>query len=178
MSRGLPYDSDAGRAYAGADHGPDDRKRLCRVGSTFGPNGAIRRVREESPADARGHREAPAGGAAAGYVARRRSELRNAAIAAWDEALSLGEEHGYRNAQVSVLAPTGTIAFMMDCDTTGVEPDIALVTYKRLVGGGMIKMVNRTVPLALRTLGYRRKEIEEIVDLHRRGRHASKGRRT
>ncbi|HUS82242.1 MAG TPA: vitamin B12-dependent ribonucleotide reductase, partial [Dehalococcoidia bacterium] len=79
------------------------------------------------------------------------------------EALSLGREHGYRNAQVSVLAPTGTIAFMMDCDTTGVEPDIALVSYKRLVGGGMIKMVNRTVPLALRTLGYGRDEIDEIV---------------
>ena len=72
----------------------------------------------------------------------------------WDEALELGAQHGYRNAQVTVLAPTGTIAFMMDCDTTGIEPDIALIKYKKLVGEGFLKIVNQTVPAALRKLGY------------------------
>jgi len=81
----------------------------------------------------------------------------------WDNALSLGEQFGYRNAQVTVLAPTGTIAFMMDCDTTGVEPDIALVKYKTLVGGGMMKIVNRTVPEALQRLGYSQEQIEDIM---------------
>src|SRR5262249_3309402 len=81
----------------------------------------------------------------------------------WDRALSAGIDHGYRNAQVTVLAPTGTIAFLMDCDTTGVEPDIALVKYKLLAGGGMLKIVNRTVPQALRRVGYAQAEIEAIV---------------
>src|SRR5919199_4300939 len=81
----------------------------------------------------------------------------------WDDALELGRQHGYRNAQVSVLAPTGTIAFMMDCDTTGIEPDIALIKYKKLVGGGMLKIVNMTVPVALKRLGYDQKQINEIV---------------
>jgi ribonucleoside-diphosphate reductase alpha chain len=81
----------------------------------------------------------------------------------WDEALQLGEQYGYRNSQVTVLAPTGTIGFMMDCDTTGIEPDIALIKYKKLVGGGMLKIVNQTVPLALQKLGYSSTEIEAIV---------------
>ena len=85
------------------------------------------------------------------------------ASTAWDEALALGEAHGYRNAQATVLAPTGTIAFMMDCDTTGVEPDIALIKYKKLVGGGMLRIVNQTVPAALRRLGYGDAEVEAIV---------------
>ena len=72
----------------------------------------------------------------------------------WDEAVEMGEQYGYRNAQATVLAPTGTIGFMMDCDTTGVEPDIALVKYKKLVGGGLMKIVNQTVPMALQKLGY------------------------
>ncbi len=82
----------------------------------------------------------------------------------WDEVVELGEAHGLRNSQISVLAPTGTIAFMMDCDTTGVEPDIALVKYKKLVGGGMIKIVNNTVPIALKRLGYDKEEIRAIVE--------------
>ena len=81
----------------------------------------------------------------------------------WDEALAHGEKFGYRNSQVTVLAPTGTIGFMMDCDTTGVEPDLALVKYKKLVGGGMIKIVNNTVPAALFKLGYTHDQANAIV---------------
>ena len=86
-----------------------------------------------------------------------------AARSVYDEALELGEQYGYRNAQVTVLAPTGTIAFMMDCDTTGVEPDIALIKYKKLVGEGFLKIVNQTVPSALRKLGYDATQVEEIL---------------
>src|SRR5215467_6008144 len=81
----------------------------------------------------------------------------------WDECIELGEKHGYRNAQATVLAPTGTIGFMMDCDTTGVEPDIALVKYKKLVGGGLMKIVNGAVPMALDRLGYTAPQVKEIV---------------
>ena len=97
------------------------------------------------------------------------SSLYTAAKESWDDAVELGEEFGYRNAQATVLAPTGTIGFMMDCDTTGVEPDIALVKYKKLVGGGMMKIVNQTVPMALAKLGYEEDQIQEIsafVDEH------------
>src|SRR5204863_10080394 len=80
--------------------------------------------------------------------------LIEAARSAWDEAVALGDEHGYRNAQATVLAPTGTISFLMDCDTTGIEPDFSLVKFKELVGGGQMTIVNRTVPLALQTLGH------------------------
>jgi ribonucleoside-diphosphate reductase alpha chain len=90
--------------------------------------------------------------------------IRTAAVKAWETALSRGTEHGYRNAQVTVLAPTGTIGFLMDCDTTGIEPDIALVKYKLLAGGGMLKIVNQTVPGALKELGYSATQITEIVD--------------
>jgi ribonucleoside-diphosphate reductase alpha chain len=86
-----------------------------------------------------------------------------AARQAWDDAVNIGKDHGFRNAQATVLAPTGTIGFMMDCDTTGIEPDIALVKYKRLVGGGMLKIVNNTVPEALRRLGYEESEIQAIL---------------
>ena len=92
------------------------------------------------------------------------AELYNAAKQAWDEAVRLGELYGYRNAQATVLAPTGTIGFMMDCDTTGVEPDIALVKYKKLVGGGLMKIVNQTVPMALAKLGYTEPQIKAIVE--------------
>jgi ribonucleoside-diphosphate reductase alpha chain len=90
--------------------------------------------------------------------------LRETARQIWDECLALGREHGYRNSQVTVIAPTGTIAFMMDCDTTGIEPDIALVKYKSLAGGGMLKIVNRTVPMALKTLGYDDPTIRGVLD--------------
>ena len=88
----------------------------------------------------------------------------DAARSTWDAALELGTQFGYRNAQVTVLAPTGTIAFMMDCDTTGIEPDIALIKYKKLVGEGFLKIVNQTVPAALKKLGYSPTQVEEIVD--------------
>src|SRR5436309_7471994 len=91
------------------------------------------------------------------------NDLLSACRRAWDEALNLGEVHGFRNAQATVLAPTGTISFMMDCDTTGVEPDFSLVKSKKLVGGGEITIVNKTVPMALDKLGYAPREIEEIV---------------
>src|SRR5690348_9520123 len=89
--------------------------------------------------------------------------MMEAARDAWDQTLAIGAAHGYRNSQVTVLAPTGTIGFMMDCDTTGIEPDIALIKYKKLVGGGMLKIVNNTVPLALAKLGYAPPEIEAII---------------
>jgi ribonucleoside-diphosphate reductase alpha chain len=91
-------------------------------------------------------------------------DLLRAARGAWDEAAAEAEVHGVRNSQVTVLAPTGTIAFMMDCDTTGVEPDIALVKYKKLVGGGMLKIINGTVPRALRRLGYDSREVQAVVE--------------
>src|SRR5205823_10537197 len=87
-----------------------------------------------------------------------------AARETWDEAVELGKQHGYRNAQATVLAPTGTIGLMMDCDTTGIEPDLALVKYKKLVGGGLLKIVNTTVPAALRKLGYDEIKVKEIVE--------------
>src|SRR5207253_9591128 len=91
-------------------------------------------------------------------------DLLAAAREAWDGAREAARRQGVRNSQVTVLAPTGTIAFMMDCDTTGVEPDIALVKYKKLVGGGVLKIINNTVPRALRRLGYDAREIQEIVE--------------
>jgi ribonucleotide reductase alpha subunit len=90
-------------------------------------------------------------------------DMLEAAKDVWDEVIELGEQYGFRNAQATVLAPTGTIGFMMDCDTTGVEPDIALVKYKKLVGGGMMKIVNQTVPMALKKLGYNPQQINEII---------------
>ena len=108
-------------------------------------------------------------------------DLMQAARTVWDEVIEMGEEHGFRNAQATVLAPTGTIGFMMDCDTTGVEPDIALVKYKKLVGGGLMKIVNQTVPMALQKLGYTRAAGQGDHRVHRRerdhrGRAAHQGR--
>src|ERR1700685_2807193 len=91
-------------------------------------------------------------------------DLLRAARESWDDALKLGTAAGFRNSQATVIAPTGTIAFMMDCDTTGIEPDIALIKYKKLVGGGMLKIVNNTVPRALKRLGYDSREVQEIVE--------------
>src|SRR5690606_14171722 len=92
------------------------------------------------------------------------SAVQKRATAAWDQVIKLGEQHGFRNAQASVLAPTGTISFMMDCDTTGIEPDFSLVKFKKLVGGGSLQIVNQTIPRALRKLGYTDETAEAIVE--------------
>jgi ribonucleoside-diphosphate reductase alpha chain len=162
MSLGLPYDSDDGRAYAAAI-------TALMTGHAYATSAAI--AQRVGPFDAFHENRGPM----LRVIAKHRDESLtiNAALApehivdaaqrAWDEALELGQKFGYRNAQTTVLAPTGTIAFMMDCDTTGVEPDIALVKYKKLVGGGVMKIVNQTVPRALKRLGYTPAEIEAIV---------------
>jgi ribonucleoside-diphosphate reductase alpha chain len=163
MSLGLPYDSDAGRAYAAA------------VTALMSGEGYLQ-----------SSRNAAATGAFAGYEVNRQPMLRvlnkhrsaaykispshvpldllTAAREAWDSTCAEAEQNGVKNSQISVLAPTGTIAFMMDCDTTGVEPDIALIKYKKLVGGGLLKIINNTVPRALKRLGYDVKQIQEIVE--------------
>jgi ribonucleoside-diphosphate reductase alpha chain len=163
MSLGLAYDSEAGRQYAGAV-----TALLC--GEAYAQSARIAAVR----------------GPYAGYAANRDPQLRviekhrshayrldptlvpldllTSAREAWDAAVDLARGVGVRNSQVTVLAPTGTIAFMMDCDTTGVEPDIALVKYKKLVGGGLLKIVNQSVPRALRRLGYDSREVQDIVE--------------
>lgn len=164
MARGLPYDSDAGRAYAAAITavmtGEAYRQSAIIARDCGGPFPGYVRNREPMLDVIRMHRAHVDKIEAKETVA---PDLLRAATEGWDDALSLGEQYGYRNAQVTVLAPTGTIAFMMDCDTTGVEPDIALVKYKTLVGGGMMKIVNRTVPEALQRLGYSQEQIEDIM---------------
>ncbi|MCZ6706665.1 MAG: vitamin B12-dependent ribonucleotide reductase [Chloroflexi bacterium] len=154
MARGLPYDSVEGRAMAGAITAVltgEGYAQSARVADRVGPFEAFAANRSSFLKVIRQHREAAHVIDALDLVP---AELRERALTSWDEALTLGERHGYRNAQATVLAPTGTIAFMMDCDTTGVEPDIALIKYKNLSGGGYMKIVNRTVPAALARLGY------------------------
>ena len=163
MSRGQPYDSDEGRAYAAAitavmtGEAYAQSARIAR--DHGGPFGGYQNNRERFLSVMRKHRDAVCE-INTKFVP---SDLYAGAKQAWDEAVELGEDFGYRNAQATVLAPTGTIGFMMDCDTTGVEPDIALVKYKKLVGGGLMKIVNGTVPMALEKLGYTKPEIEAIV---------------
>ncbi|MCY4662257.1 MAG: vitamin B12-dependent ribonucleotide reductase [Acidobacteria bacterium] len=163
MSRGVPYDSDDGRDYAAAitalmtGEAYAQSARIARdCGGPFSGYG-----KNEQPflRVMRKHRDALK------HVARAHvpADLHQAAFDSWDQAIELGESYGFRNAQATVLAPTGTIGFMMDCDTTGVEPDIALVKYKRLVGGGLMKIVNHTVPVALGRLGYPDDQINSIV---------------
>ena len=164
MSRGLPYDSDAGRDYAAALTAlmtGEAYAQSARVARDHGgPFSGYDKNREPFLRVMRKHRDAMRD------VNPRNvpSDLYSTAKASWDDAVELGEQHGYRNAQATVLAPTGTIGFMMDCDTTGVEPDIALVKYKKLVGGGLMKIVNQTVPMALKKLGYTQPQIDAIID--------------
>ncbi len=164
MSRGLPYDSDAGRDYAAAITAlmtGEAYAQSARVARDHGgPFAGYDVNREPFLRVMRKHRDALKGVNARHVPA----DLYAAARQSWDEAVELGEDFGYRNAQATVLAPTGTIGFMMDCDTTGVEPDIALVKYKKLVGGGMMKIVNMTVPMALRKLGYTAAQVVDIID--------------
>jgi ribonucleoside-diphosphate reductase alpha chain len=163
MARGLPYDSDAGRHYAGAISALMSGHcyaQSARIAEALGPFDGYAVNREPMLRVMEKHR------AAVGKISPTHVplDLLGAARQAWDEALDLGRQHGYRNSQISVIAPTGTIAFMMDCDTTGVEPDIALVKYKKLVGGGVLKIVNNTVPVALKRLGYDDPQVKAIVE--------------
>src|SRR5688572_20207106 len=175
MSYGLPYDSDEGRALAGAitsimtGHAYEQSARLASVIGPFKGYKDARCAHVSKPTAKdnvdsmlgviRLHRSA----VEAIQPSSEFNYLKDEARSSWDGALAAGTDHGYRNAQVTVLAPTGTIAFLMDCDTTGVEPDIALVKYKLLAGGGMLKIVNRTVPEALRRLRYSPTEIADII---------------
>ena len=163
MSRGLPYDSDDGRAFAAAVTALMTGRAYRKSAEIAGRMGPFA-----------GHQ--PNAGAMIGVMSMHRaavgniehsdsvpSDLLSAARRSWDDALDLGEVSGYRNAQATVLAPTGTISFMMDCDTTGVEPDFSLVKMKKLVGGGDLTIVNKTVPMALDRLGYAPEERDQIV---------------
>ena len=163
MSNGMPYDSQDGRAAAASITalmtGRGYRKS-AEIAAAMGPYEEYAKNREPHNAVMRKHRDASYEIADSDVVD---SELLDAARRSWDEAVALGDEHGYRNAQATVLAPTGTISFLMDCDTTGIEPDFSLVKFKELVGGGSMTIVNRSVPLALRTLGYNEETIEQIA---------------
>jgi ribonucleoside-diphosphate reductase alpha chain len=162
MSMALPYDSDEGRDVAGAITAlmcGEAYAQSARVAESMGPFPGYPVNREPMLDVICMHRDAIRG-IKPDHV---QTELFLAAQESWDAALSHGEKFGYKNAQVTVLAPTGTIGFMMDCDTTGIEPDLALVKYKKLVGGGLIKIVNNTVPEALMRLGYTPEQMSEIV---------------
>ncbi len=163
MSLGLPYDSDAGRSYAGAVTAlltGEGYLQSSRLADRLEPFGGYAVNREPMLKVLDMHR-AHAHKIPSSHVPL---DLLTAVRDVWDTVCEEGGEHGVRNSQISVLAPTGTIAFMMDCDTTGVEPDIALVKYKRLVGGGMLTIVNNTVPRSLKRLGYDAKQIQEILE--------------
>jgi len=164
MARGLPYDSEPGRAYAAALTsilcGEAYKQSAVISRDSTGPfEGYAKNVQPFMRVIGK-HRQAVDNMDAALIP----YDMVDAARKSWNEAYDLGEQYGYRNAQTTVLAPTGTIAFMMDCDTTGIEPDIALIKYKRLVGGGVLKMVNNTVPLALERLGYDQGQIDAICE--------------
>jgi ribonucleoside-diphosphate reductase alpha chain len=163
MALGMPYDSDQGRSYAAAITAlmtGEAYLQSARVAEQMGPFAGYAPNREPMLKVIERHKAA-AYKLDPSYVPL---DLLRAARESWDEALKVGTAAGYRNSQATVIAPTGTIAFMMDCDTTGVEPDIALIKYKKLVGGGMLKIVNGTVPRALKRLGYDSKEVQEIVE--------------
>ena len=162
MSMALPYDSDEGRDVAAAVTAlmcGEAYAQSARVAERMGPFPGYAENREPMLDVIRMHREAMRG-IKPDHVL---PELFVGAQESWDDALELGEKHGFKNSQVTVLAPTGTIGFMMDCDTTGIEPDLALVKMKKLVGGGVIKIVNNTVPEALMRLGYTPEQTSEIV---------------
>jgi ribonucleoside-diphosphate reductase alpha chain len=163
MSMALPYDSDGGRDFCGAVTAlltGESYAQSARIAERMGPFGGYLRNREPMLEVIRMHRDSlrPI------KEENVQPSLLRAAQESWDAALELGERFGFKNSQVSVLAPTGTIGFMMDCDTTGIEPDLALVKQKRLVGGGVIKIVNNTVPQALMKLGYPPEQVAQIVD--------------
>src|SRR3984957_10125816 len=162
MSNAMPYDSDSGRETAAAITAlMTGRAYRCsaEVAAALAPYERYAENREAHNNVMRMHRDAS-------YVIPEQDsadpQLLAAARRSWEDAVALGERYGYRNAQATVLAPTGTISFLMDCDTTGVEPDFSLVKFKELVGGGQMTIVNRTVPLALANLGYSEQQVEQI----------------
>ncbi|KRP92376.1 ribonucleotide-diphosphate reductase subunit alpha [Bradyrhizobium yuanmingense] len=176
MTMGLPYDSKEGRALCGALTAVMTGityKTSAEIAAELGTFPGYKKNAAHMLRVIRNHRRA-AHGQSNGYealsvnpvpldlVSCPQGDLVSHAQAAWDAALELGEKHGYRNAQTTVIAPTGTIGLVMDCDTTGIEPDFALVKFKKLAGGGYFKIINRAVPAALRALGYRESEIAEI----------------
>jgi ribonucleoside-diphosphate reductase alpha chain len=164
MAGGMPYDSSEGRALAGSITAlmtGRGYRMSAQIAGSMGPYDGYEVNRDPHNQVMRMHQSAA-------YELEDElveQPLLHAARESWDEAVALGEQHGYRNAQATVLAPTGTISFLMDCDTTGIEPDFSLVKFKELVGGGQMKIVNRSVNLALETLGYSQSEIEQI-DAH------------
>ncbi len=157
MAKGLPYNSDEGRNFASTVtslmHG-EAYAQSARIAELRGPFTGYRRNEKPMLRVIAKHKKANTAIPKLGVS----DSMRSAAKSVWTECQKLGKKHGFRNAQVTVLAPTGTIGFMMDCDTTGIEPDIALIKYKKLVGGGMLKIVNQTVPLALSVMGYSQTE--------------------
>jgi ribonucleoside-diphosphate reductase alpha chain len=162
MSNGMPYDSDEGRCAAAAITAlmtGRAYRRSAEVAGALGPYDRYGENRDPHNQVMRMHRDAAV---AIEEAPGADSELLAAARRSWEQAVELGEKLGYRNAQATVLAPTGTISFLMDCDTTGVEPDFSLIKFKELVGGGQMTIVNRTVPLALQTLGYSKPQVEQI----------------
>jgi ribonucleoside-diphosphate reductase alpha chain len=162
MALGLPYDSDEGRAIAAAITAlltGQAYSTSAKIAKRVGPFSGFAKDREGMLNVLRMHR-AEVSKIDASFVPE---ELLSAAAGAWDEAVELGELYGVRNSQASVLAPTGTIGLMMDCDTTGIEPDLGLVKFKKLVGGGSMSIVNQTVPRALKQLGYSKPQVEAIV---------------
>ena len=178
MSLGIPYDSDEGRAMCGALTAVMTGTAYATSAEMAGELGAFAEYennREAMLRVMRNHRRA-AQGESRGYEGLETppvaldiancpdADVARAAAAAWNRAVALGEKHGYRNAQATVIAPTGTIGLVMDCDTTGIEPDFALVKFKKLAGGGYFKIINRMVPRALATLGYDEGEVEAIID--------------
>jgi len=176
MSSGIPYDSDEGRAIGGALTAimtgicyATSAEMAAELGTFAGyaPNAqnmlrVIRNHRRAAFGETQGYEGLSVNPVPLDHASLKDARLGEHAKAAWDKALKLGEKHGYRNAQVSVIAPTGTIGLVMDCDTTGIEPDFALVKFKKLAGGGYFKIINRAVPAALRALGYAEHQIAEI----------------
>jgi ribonucleoside-diphosphate reductase alpha chain len=169
MSNGMPYDSDEGRGAAASITALMTGRayaQSAKVAAAMGPYERYAENREAHNGVMRMHRDASY---AIPDSVCRDTALLAAARHAWDDAVALGDAYGYRNAQATVLAPTGTISFLLDCDTTGVEPDFSLVKFKELVGGGQMTIVNRTIPMALQTLGYSDEQVERIeahVDEH------------
>src|SRR5215475_10786775 len=164
MASGLPYDSDEGRSVTAAITSlmtGTAYRRSAELAGVVGAYEGYARNAEPHKRVMRQHADANDQIHVTGSVA---ADIQRAATKQWQQGLKAGEKSGWRNAQASVIAPTGTIGFMLDCDTTGIEPDLALVKFKKLVGGGSMQIVNQTVPRALRSLGYQEEQVEAIVE--------------